>query len=98
MSDIEHLVLVVGAGPAGLTLACELARRGVATRIVDQGEGPSTASKGVAIWGRTLEVFDSLQVSDRAVAEGLPFVANNYYSSGRRIARVAFGSIAGSRF
>src|SRR5690349_14680086 len=91
-------VLVVGAGPTGLTLACELARRGIATRIIDRANSPSNASKAIALWGRSLEVLEGLGVSDAALAEGLPFVANCFYSSGRRIARVPLGPVVGSRF
>ena len=48
-------VLIVGAGPVGLTLAAELARGGVQSRVIDQSVGPSTTSKAIAIQPRTLE-------------------------------------------
>jgi 2-polyprenyl-6-methoxyphenol hydroxylase-like FAD-dependent oxidoreductase len=63
-------VLIVGAGPTGLTLACELARRGVAIRIIDAAPGPRPGSRGKGIQPRTLEVFDDLGIVDRVLAHG----------------------------
>jgi len=56
-------VLIVGAGPTGLTLACDLARRGVAHRIVDREPNPPRASRAKGIQPRTLEVFDDLGIA-----------------------------------
>jgi 2-polyprenyl-6-methoxyphenol hydroxylase-like FAD-dependent oxidoreductase len=50
-------VLVVGAGPVGLTMACELARNGVNCRIIDKAAVPATTSRALAIFPRTLEMF-----------------------------------------
>ena len=57
-------VLVVGAGPTGLTLACSLLRQGIPCRVVDENEKPSDHSKAVAIQARTMEVFHDLGVAD----------------------------------
>jgi len=56
------LVLIAGAGPAGLTLAIELARRGVAARLVDAAAGPATTSRAFTLHARTLEAFDAMGV------------------------------------
>ena len=56
-------VLVVGAGPTGLTLACDLARRGVAVRIVDRAQEFPGGSRGKGLSPRSLEVFDDLAVT-----------------------------------
>lgn len=53
-------VLIIGAGPVGLTLATDLAQRGVEVRIVDQEPAPSRASKAKTIQPRALEVLDDL--------------------------------------
>ncbi|MBJ6759867.1 FAD-dependent monooxygenase [Myxococcaceae bacterium JPH2] len=58
----EQEVLVVGAGPTGLTLAVDLARRGVRVRIVDAATEPSRGSRGKGIQPRTQEIFDLLGV------------------------------------
>ena len=51
-------VLIVGAGPVGLLLANECARRGLSARIVETRAGQSEHSKALAIFPRTLEIFD----------------------------------------
>jgi 2-polyprenyl-6-methoxyphenol hydroxylase-like FAD-dependent oxidoreductase len=63
-------VLISGAGPTGLTLAIDLARRGVDVRILDKAANPFVGSRGDGIQPRTLEVFDDLGVIDAVLAAG----------------------------
>src|SRR5580693_4767377 len=63
-------VLVVGAGPTGLTLACDLARRGVAVTIVDRAPEFPRGSRGKGLSPRSLEVFDDLGVAGQLLASG----------------------------
>ena len=51
-------VLIVGAGPVGLTLACELTRYRVPVRIVDKDAQRTDKSKAIVLWSRTLELLD----------------------------------------
>src|SRR5689334_13308099 len=51
-------VLIVGAGPVGLFLANECARRGVRWKLIEERSSQSTHSKALAIFPRTLEIFD----------------------------------------
>jgi len=69
----ETDVLVCGAGAAGLTLAIELARRGVAFRLIEKRTTPFPGSRGKGIQPRTQEVFEDLGVLDRVVAAGGPY-------------------------
>jgi 2-polyprenyl-6-methoxyphenol hydroxylase-like FAD-dependent oxidoreductase len=71
LSAADTDVLVVGAGPTGLALACALAAAGVRTVVVDrQAEGANT-SRAAVVHARTLEVLEPLGVADRLVALGL---------------------------
>ena len=64
-------MLIVGAGPTGLTLACELARRDVPFRLIEASPGPQPGSRGKGIQPRSLEVFDDLGIVDRVMANGV---------------------------
>jgi len=66
----ETTVLIVGAGPTGLTLAIDLARRGIPLRLIDAAERPFEGSRGKGIQPRTLEIFDDLGVIDAIVDAG----------------------------
>jgi 2-polyprenyl-6-methoxyphenol hydroxylase-like FAD-dependent oxidoreductase len=83
-------VLVVGAGPTGLTLACELGRHGASCRVVDADGGPTPPheSRALAVWERTLEVFESVGVIGAVLAKGKPIRALNVNAEGRRLVRV----------
>jgi 2-polyprenyl-6-methoxyphenol hydroxylase-like FAD-dependent oxidoreductase len=63
-------VLICGAGAAGLTLAIDLARRGIDFRLVDQLPEPFHGSRGKGIQPRTQEIFEDLGVLDRVAARG----------------------------
>ncbi|MEV6349634.1 FAD-dependent oxidoreductase [Actinoplanes sp. NPDC051851] len=72
-------VLVVGAGPTGLTLAVDLARRGAAVRIIDRGPTFPTGSRGKGLSPRSLEVLDDLGVADRISASGVTHLPHRKY-------------------
>ncbi|MDX6235303.1 MAG: hypothetical protein QOG10_118 [Kribbellaceae bacterium] len=65
-------VLIAGAGPTGLTLAIDLARRGTGVRVIDKAQEYFNGSRGDGIQPRTLEVFDDLGVLDAILAAGAP--------------------------
>jgi 2-polyprenyl-6-methoxyphenol hydroxylase-like FAD-dependent oxidoreductase len=64
-------VLVVGAGPVGLTMAAELARHGVRCRIVEKLEAPSGYCKAIGVTPRTLEVWEDMGVARVMIDAGL---------------------------
>ena len=66
-------VLIIGAGAAGLTLAIELARRGIRLRLIERMDAPFHGSRGKGIQPRTLEIFEDLGIVDRIVAAGGPY-------------------------
>jgi 2-polyprenyl-6-methoxyphenol hydroxylase-like FAD-dependent oxidoreductase len=59
---MKSQVLIVGAGPVGLTMAAELARYGVSVRIVDKSTQRTDKSKAVVLWSRTLNCSIALVV------------------------------------
>ncbi|MFH9265818.1 FAD-dependent monooxygenase [Streptomyces sp. NPDC017546] len=63
-------VIIVGAGPTGLVLACDLARRGVAVRIVDRSPAPPRTSRAKGPNPRSLEILDDLGVAEEVLAAG----------------------------
>ena len=76
-------VLVVGAGPTGLTLAIDLGRRSIDCRVVDRATTRHTRSRGKGLQPRSLEVFDDLGIADAALAAGRTSHRLHLYSGGR---------------
>jgi 3-(3-hydroxy-phenyl)propionate hydroxylase len=66
-----HPIVVVGAGPIGLTLAIDLAQRGQRVLLLDNDCRLSTGSRAICFAKRTLEIFDRLGVGQRMVDKGV---------------------------
>ncbi|MEY9993774.1 2-polyprenyl-6-methoxyphenol hydroxylase-like FAD-dependent oxidoreductase [Streptomyces sp. V4I8] len=77
-------VLIVGAGPTGLALAVDLARRGVDALVVERAEGLFPGSRGKGIQPRTMEVFDDLGVLDAIRAAGGGYPVGMIWQGGER--------------
>ena len=86
-------VLIVGAGPTGLMLANQLARRGVRFRIIDHHAGPAVQTRALGVQARTLEIYSHLGIAKRALELGKRAVGANIWARGRRAARVPVGDI-----
>jgi len=65
-------VLIVGAGPTGLTLAIDLGRRGVRCIVVEQKEAPQFLPKMERCNARTMEIYRRIGIAERVRAVGLP--------------------------
>src|SRR5262245_48818409 len=89
-------VLIVGAGPTGLMLANQLARRGIRAMIVDRHSGPAQQSRAMAVQARTLEIYSKMGIIDQALALGARGTAANMWANGRWTARIPIGDIGKS--
>ena len=63
-------VLIVGAGPTGLSLARQLSRFGVDHVIIDKREGTTPHSKAIGVQARTLEIYDQIGIANKLVERG----------------------------
>ncbi len=82
MNANQTEILVIGAGPTGLTLACLCHRLGLDTRIIDKNSGPSKTSKAIGLQYRVSEILALMGVADRFVkAGGSPTPVNIYHGS-----------------
>ena len=78
-------VLIVGAGPVGLTVASELARFGVAVRIVDKAAQRTDKSKALVLWSRTLELLDRGEGSAPFIDAGFKAHGVNFVAGGGKL-------------
>ena len=83
-------ILVVGAGPAGLTMANVLARQGVPFRVIDKKAGPVEESRALVVHAKTLELLDRLRLADRAVEEGQRMGSVALFSEGKPAGKITF--------
>lgn len=86
-------VLVVGAGPTGLTMACELIRHGLRVRVIDRGKSASVHSKALVIHARTREVFEAMGLRDTVEAASQPIVRVRLIHQRRELGVLAFGDL-----
>src|SRR5205823_8436055 len=68
---VHHPVVVVGAGPVGLSLAIDLAQQGVPTVVLDDDNKLSFGSRAICFAKRTLEIFDRIGCGDAMVNKGV---------------------------
>ena len=64
-------VLIAGAGPAGLMMACQLALHKIRFRIIDKRTSPAQYSGALIIHARTMEIFHQMGLAEKAVKSGI---------------------------
>ncbi|MGY6025522.1 FAD-dependent oxidoreductase [Streptomyces spinosirectus] len=78
-------VVIVGAGPTGLALGVDLARRGVDALVLEKADGLFPGSRGKGLQPRTMEVLEDLGVLDAILAAGGPYPVGMIWRDGERV-------------
>jgi len=91
-------VLVVGAGPTGLALACLLRSHGVDVRVLDRLAAPASLARAMVLWSRSLEILADLKVADAALAAGIALERARYLDGDRLLASVRTNRVPGTRW
>src|SRR5947209_9288189 len=86
-------VLIVGAGPTGLTAAMELSRFGIPVRLIDKQTEARTTSRAIGVQARTLELFEQRGLVGEFLKLGNQGVRGSVYGGGERIAQLDFSQI-----
>ncbi|MBB2148084.1 FAD-dependent monooxygenase [Pedobacter gandavensis] len=86
-------VIIVGAGPTGLSMAAQLLRYGIDFIIIEKKVSTTVFSKALVVQARTLEIFQELGIAKKAVAEGAITTALNLFYRGKRKAALNFAGL-----
>lgn len=86
-------VVIVGAGPVGLVAGCELARRGLAVRVIDKLAAPTDESRAIALHARSLDMLDRMGIADELIATGVKSTGMNMFVKGRKLFRVPLDTV-----
>jgi 2-polyprenyl-6-methoxyphenol hydroxylase-like FAD-dependent oxidoreductase len=77
-------VLIVGAGPTGLMMACQLAVHQISFRIIDKNSTSSQNSGALIVQARTLEIFEQLGIANEAIWKVLLPIKLKFNTTGRK--------------
>jgi 3-(3-hydroxy-phenyl)propionate hydroxylase len=94
----RHSVVIVGAGPAGMVTALELARHGVACVVLSSELQFSQGSRAICFTRRSMEILQQVGVADRMTEGGLPWRFGNSYYRGQRVFRMEAPHDSDDRF
>jgi 2-polyprenyl-6-methoxyphenol hydroxylase-like FAD-dependent oxidoreductase len=70
MNTINTDVIIIGAGPTGLSLACQLIRHGIGFVVVEKNDTVTRFSKAIGVQARTLEIYDQIGLAKPAIEQG----------------------------
>ncbi|MFD0556781.1 2-polyprenyl-6-methoxyphenol hydroxylase-like FAD-dependent oxidoreductase [Stackebrandtia endophytica] len=87
--EVTTDVLIVGAGPVGLTLACDLARRDVDVRVIDRADAHPVGTRARGVRARTQEVLEDLGVIAELIEHAETPIPTRFYDAEGRLVREA---------
>jgi 2-polyprenyl-6-methoxyphenol hydroxylase-like FAD-dependent oxidoreductase len=90
----DSSILIIGAGPTGMTAAIELKRAGFDVRIIDKSDQMAQHSQALVVQARTLEQFQRYGIADEAIARGRKLHGAQFFSDGKQILSVDFDELA----
>src|SRR4051812_26416100 len=91
MNDVD--VLIVGAGPTGLTVAASLMLKGVSVMLVDRQAAGANTSRAAGVNARTLEVLDHIDVTRRLIKEGVEAPRFVIHDRGKKLLTIDFSGL-----
>ncbi len=83
----RHPIVIVGAGPVGLSMALDLVQRGLAVLVIDDDHRLSTGSRAICFSKRTLDIWDRLGVGERMVEKGISWNVGRVFFQGEEVWR-----------
>lgn len=93
MKTRQTKVLIIGAGPTGLMMACQLARHKVPFVIIDQKKSITNETKALGVQARTMEVYQQMGIAQEALRRGLVGEAVNFVVKGQPTRRIHLAEI-----
>jgi 2-polyprenyl-6-methoxyphenol hydroxylase-like FAD-dependent oxidoreductase len=81
-------VVIIGAGPTGLSMAAQLLRLNIDFVILEKNEKTTPLSKAIVVQARTLEIFEEIGLAEKAIAAGRVTTAMNLFYKGKQKAAV----------
>ena len=93
MKTLQTKVLIIGAGPTGLMMACQLARYKVPFLLIDQKKSITNETKALGVQARTMEVYQQMGIAQEALRRGLIGEAVNFVIKGKPIRRIDLAEI-----
>jgi 2-polyprenyl-6-methoxyphenol hydroxylase-like FAD-dependent oxidoreductase len=90
---MPYPVLIVGAGPTGLTIALDLSCLDIPVRLIDKQREAATTSRAIGVQARTLELLEQRGLAEEMVHLGNPGLAGSVYGGGQRVFRLDFGHV-----
>ncbi len=92
-TTIRTDIIIIGAGPTGLSLACQLTRHGIDFVIIDKNEGVTPYSKALGVHARTLEIYEQIGLAVKAVEKGTVAGKVRMLESGSLVGEVDLSNI-----